>query len=305
LLPIQRNNTIIIGANLSALVYSFCTGFPIIYTRQLIPHEFDFFDSNIDLSKFGVKNTRKLLVSPTENVFMGIPKKTLWHKLNFFLSINSQHLMPFIPNSINVEDDVIKALTKNGRQGAFAYKKLIIFDDHAVVGLDENFLNVENVKLKVYDWLNMHYGSKQVYDIIETSNDLIKTIYFYISNRLSFNNRRLSKDVVVVSYANENDIEKFEWTDTGVMFGFNNIMKGKEFQSKKRRNKNDKTKYIYESPKATHDRRDIEKIIYGQNKTVDNVSLNYDLPEVLINDMVVENENTKKIIEKWSNITKH
>ena len=304
MLPIQRNDTIIIGANLSALVYSFCTGFPIIYTRQLIPREFDFFDSNIDLSKFGVKNIRKLLVSLTENVFIGIPKKTLWHKLNFFLSINSQYLMSLIPNSINIEEDIIKALTKNGRMGSFSYKKLIIFDDHAVAGLNEKFLNVENVKLKVYDWLNIHYGSKQVYDIIETNNDLIKTVYFYISNRLSFNNRRLSKDAVVISYANENDIEKFEWTDTGVMFGFNNLMKGKEFQSKKRRDKYDKTKYIYESPKATHNKRDIEKIVYGQNKTIDNVILCYDSPEFLISNMIVENENTKKImkiIEKCSN----
>lgn len=283
---ITGNDRIVVGSSLSALIYAYCNGLPFVASRQLIPHDFDFFPPESDLSLYGINNTKRVLLSPKGQLEQGISKNVLWYQLYFLLSLAGKNLMPFEVSSIKVDGNLLKVITPNARIGIFKCDTVIIFDEHRLEGLPDQAIKQIN-KFKVYDWIDVHSGQKHDFDFVETEYDLVKQIHFYKTTR-NWNTVANWKDALAISYATSEDLQIFEWSDTGVMFRVKNVMK--EIGIRGTRNGKDVRRpgfYKYFAIKVSSKKRELEEIREGTNCVADNLEFRYDSPEDLIKQPVV------------------
>ncbi len=197
---IPKYDKIIIGCSLESLLYSYFYNIPFVYNQKIIPHEFDEFDSN--LPQFPETNS----------------KLELWNKLFFILSIKGLSLMPFECSSISIQKDdhLIKCPTEHGRLAKFQYNEIIIFDDYKILNLP-TIKSTNILKYKVLDFINIRRGAIKNCEILETKENLVSKIIFYTSRR-SFWKNESHKDIMCISYLNEEELNDYENSDIAVRF---------------------------------------------------------------------------------------
>ena len=76
-----------IGSSLESLLYCYYNNLPFVYTRLEYPDRFSYFDFDVDLSQFDLKNKTRVLVSPSSEKKVGINKSWLWERLYLCLSL--------------------------------------------------------------------------------------------------------------------------------------------------------------------------------------------------------------------------
>lgn len=290
--PIHKD-VIVVGSSLSALVYAFANGCSFLAVNFSPPHEYNFFSPDVDLGSYGLPNFPREVKSPSGEIKqIGLPKSLLWHRLNWILSLSSNNIMPFEISQLKIEDNILKVITSHGRMAKFVFSKLIIFDE-TNINLPVN-LSPSN-KFKLYDWIRIDCGKNVPYDFIHSEEDIAKDIWFY-KDKDCYNWK--FKNLIAISYATFEDLNTFEWTDTGVMFKSKNIMKLNGIRG--RRNGRDTKypgKYKYYALKLIHEKRDIESVREGENIILDNIEVRYDNDEDLIRTLKIQ---PSKLIKSYN-----
>ena len=215
----RKLDTIVIGSNLNALLYSFFNDIPFISTQIEPPYKLEYFDPNDDLSLFKFRSSQKKLISPTSNKISGYSKLELWNSLYFALSINGFNMSSIPFSSIKIEENIIKCITPFARMLKFNAEKIICFTDKNIIGLPSP-INCQMLKYKVYDYIEIFHCKPHKYDYLETSDRLTKELIFYY-----YNQKKVYKNAISISYINEDELNIFDWSQKNVLFKTLSLLK--------------------------------------------------------------------------------
>jgi len=194
---IYEYERIIIGGSLASLLYGYYNGIPVIYSMPRVP-----------------------LFYETDNE--GNSKQQLWQKLSFEMALAGLLPMGNKTESMRSEGDILKAFTDGPVYGTFRSKDLIVFDDADLVGWG-GILGKKKER-RVLDWINDRKSSPHDVAHIAGSNNFVKDIYFYPSERMDGNPKK-KKDILEISYLTEKHLSSAEYTDAYVKFKVLDMMK--------------------------------------------------------------------------------
>ena len=261
---IYHYDTIVIGGGLNAKVYAYYNKFPCICRGDDDSFRFDMLERGLPF--FENRNTLQTL-----------------EKINFILGLSGQLPMGDKVASINIRDNVLKVATKNSRLGRFEFNKLIIFDDKNVYGLP--LVKERKIgKSRVLDWFDVRSGMEHEHDSLETDDDFVKKIIFYPSDR--FGNQksgRIRKDLVSVSYLDEEQVRDFEYSDTMARFKILQMMKEVGIKGARNgRDTNNPKLYRYYSPKIEATQREIIPDVTNYYEEDPRFEFRYDTTEEII-----------------------
>ena len=260
-------DTIVIGGGLNAKIYAYYAKCPCICGNYTSPFRFDMLQ---------------------EEVVQGLPgqnKNSLqsWETLNFILSLSGQLPMGDKATSLNIRDNVIKSTTKDSRLAKFEFNKLVVFDDTNVYGLP--LIKEKKIgKSRVLDWFNVRSGMEHEYDLLETQDGFIRKVIFYPSDR--FGNQasgRVRKDLVAVSFLEEDQVKDFEYSDTMARFKILQMMKDAGIKGARNgRDMNNPETYRYYSPKIEATQREIIPDVTNYYEEDERFEFRYDTADELI-----------------------
>tara|TARA_B100001250_G_C19803776_1_gene792334 strand:+ start:758 stop:1657 length:900 start_codon:yes stop_codon:yes gene_type:complete len=204
-------DNVIIGYSLSALIYAFYTGHPIIgYTRSA-PKIIDDFREEVDYAEhgFGKSKTKK--------------QAELWNHLYTLLSMGGQ--IPFADNTQSIRIDkmgltggTLTVVSDNrSKVTKVEYGELWVFNDDGIGGMPP--ITKASETYRVIDWFNVLSGMKHAHSrIITPSQDFVREIIFYPSERIDGATARELKDLCAISYLQEDELDVFEKSPTYVKF---------------------------------------------------------------------------------------
>lgn len=264
---------------MSALLYSFYTGFPIVYTRVRKPFRFDHFSPYFDLDGIVAQTEPAQIETLSSSSLIGQSKTKMWAFLFFSLSLSGRILFSGKVNSIRIQENKLKAITKRTREVLF--DKLIIFDDHELYGIGRPVTNSSTV-YTVYDWINVHSGASHKFDLFEyPRGEVIKKIIFYPSDRV--NGKHNLKDIVVVSEMSEEQLSDYRFSDTYVRFRAEQEMKSAGIRGKRNgRDQKNPKRYKYYALKLSASDREVSREGFSLIIDQENASVNERTPEEII-----------------------
>jgi len=266
---VYSNDTIVIGGGLNALLYSFFTGYPCICVESIPPFRFDNCSDECDFRFLYLesKNCRKA-----------------WERLIFLLGLGGQLPMTNRASAINIRDNLLKVATPNSRLGRFEFKKLVVFSDKNMLGLPP--VKKQTVgRYRVLDWFNVRSGMEHQHDLFETSEDFIRRVYFYPSDRFGVQKKeRVRKDLVAESYLDHDQLDDFEYSDTMARFKIISMMKEKGMRGARNgRDTYNPKLYRYYSVKIEPTEREIIPDVKTYYEDDERFEFCYDTPEEIIN----------------------
>jgi hypothetical protein len=206
---LAKFNTIIIGDNLDALVYAHLNDCHILFNNISPPTIIDFFDSDLDLSMFGIENDGN------------IAKLDLWRRLRYSMSMAGKIINSQAVTSIGIEDQQIKVFTDSSKKYEYEFENMVIFDVEKLTNLKYTMINED--KNTVYDWISVNHTGKHDIDVMDTGDDLTNKVYFYKSVRNGVINTH--KDIVAVSYLTDEQLNSQDYSDTIVRMKIKRMMK--------------------------------------------------------------------------------
>lgn len=257
-------DTIVIGGGLNAKVYAYYTKCPCICGNNVAPFRFDMLQKEV-VQKLPGQNKNSL-----QN----------WEVLNFILGMSGQLPMGDKVTSLNIRDNIIKATTKDSRLAKFEFNKLVIFDDKDVYGLP--LIKEKKVgKSRVLDWFNVRSGMEHDHDLFETQDNFVREVIFYSSDRFGTQKSgRNRKDLVSVSYLEEDQVNDFEYSDTMARFKILKMMKDAGIRGARNgRDMNNPETYRYYSPKIEATQREIIPDVTNYYEEDPRFEFRYDTPE--------------------------
>lgn len=213
---------IIIGSSLSALIYCYKNNVPFFYATNESPGKFSYFEPDVDLSSFGLENKITTIRCATDKKEIGIQKQYLWEKLYFFLSLAGLNPMSDKVASMRIKDNTLYAFTGNARSAQINFNRLKVFSTENITGIGSP-VHIPEKKYKVYDWVNVRNGTKHDLDWIEDEEDFVKSIFFYITDRIDGD--QVFKDACAVSYLSEKQLNDYEYSDIAAKFKILHMMK--------------------------------------------------------------------------------
>lgn len=263
-----KHETIVVGGGLNALLFSYYNALPCIFVEPIIPFQFDIFEGDLDFSFLGIEASNKEII---------------WQRLLTALSLGGQLPMSDKTESISIQDNKLKAVTSNSRLGRFEFDKLIIFDDANIRGLPP--IRKQKVgKCRIFDWFHVRSGMEHDHDSLETEDDFIQKVIFYPSDR--FGNQtsgRLRKDLVAISYLDEDQINDFDYSDTMAKFKITQMMKDAGIRGARNgRDTYNPNIYRYYSPKIEAAERQVISDVKNFYKKDKRFEFRYETPEEII-----------------------
>ena len=115
--------------------------------------------------------------------------------------------------SIRVEKDKLKVITKNSKIIQIKYDKLRIFNLDKISFLPLQ-VNEEIKSYRILDWFNVRSGMKHEHDFLfDEHNTFVNKIYFYLSPRVDGNTRDY-KDLVAESFLDKKQINDVNYSDS-------------------------------------------------------------------------------------------
>jgi len=264
-----KYETIVVGGDLSALLFSYYNSYPCIFPEPSIPFGFDVFDGRHDLSSLGLA--------------AGASKTLAWQRLIISLSLGGLLPMGDKVAALSVQENKLKATTHNSRLGRFEFDKLIVFDDKAIRGLPKT-KGQQVGKCRVIDWFHVRSGMEHDHDLFETEDDFIQKVIFYPSER--FGNQksgRLRKDLVAISHLDEDQINNFDYSDTMAKFKITQMMKDAGIKGARNgRDTYNPNIYRYYSPKIEAVEREIIRDVKNFYEKDERFEFHYETPEEII-----------------------
>jgi len=283
---------VVIGNNLPAAIYAYLNSAPIISNSSRRHNFFEFLSPDLSLERISIKNESKKLSGFKEDKLVGISKFEVYKKLTFLNSLAGLSPLCNKIATIRIENDCIKVTTQNFGLIRIKFNKLRIFDDENITGLEEP--SGPKDKFRVLDWVNVKSGMTHDYDILKSSIDFVREIYFYPSERFPGSANR--KDLVSVSYLSEEQLKDFDFSDTVAKFKILKMMKRAGIKGA--RNGRDATnpdRYKYYSLNIRPVKREITKRSLPKYKNYDNIVFDNREFEELLLETGRENEYLDKI----------
>lgn len=189
---------IVVGGNLSSLLFAFYTDRKVVFTEAQKPFLFD----EIDVAK--IPNIKTSFTTR-------IPSIQLWEHLLFSLSLNGQIIGSDLNKSIRVQDDTLKITTEFSRLTRIKFNKLFVFEPQMIEGAPEPIKITKN-KHQVYDWFNVHRGTLHTKTTVSTSEDYVNKVWFYSSERNNI--KKEVRDCVAMSYLTDEQLASFDYSET-------------------------------------------------------------------------------------------
>lgn len=212
---------LIVGGNLSALLYSYINNIPLVYVNkfQKTPYPFEFFSTDIDLSKFYIDNENEINKFSTnrdksEFIYFGMSKKRFYEKIIFLSSLGG--LIPFTNKIcsfiIEQEKKIINVLMDKDSI-KINYEKIIIFDDKNIKGILPSKVKEEQEYL-ILDWFHVICGQNNKLEYVQRKDKFVNKLFFYACEDIDGNISREDtlKDVLCFSYLNKKDLQKEEYS---------------------------------------------------------------------------------------------
>jgi hypothetical protein len=276
-------DTIVIGGNINAVVYACIHNHPIIINQENQPTKIDFFDSDMDLSAFGIKNNPRKLISDTSEKIVGTPHLHAWQRLKYYLSLSGNILIPHEIQTIHVDQNELSVFTKSPKKYKYSFNNLVVFGPEKIKNLD--FSSSQEQKHTVYDWISIRTGGKHNFDFLETNDNFIKLIHFYQSDRDDV--RSDFKDLVAISLLDEKQLNSPDFSDTMARFKIRKVMEAAGlYGTKNGLNPNypDRSdqKYKYRPIKLEYERRQIKRGSDALDCHQDNVEYNTESLQAIV-----------------------
>ena len=206
---------IVIGCTLNAVLYAFVNKLPIIFTEYGAPFRFDYFEHDMDFSCLKIDSKLKKLKSFEDDLIVGISKRTVWDRMLFLMSLEGLVLPCKSINTIRHEDSRIIAYNEYAKIAEIKFESAFYFGDQGA----HNFVlekELDNKKFICYDWVAFNRGGKHEIDYFETSDGMVKKVWFYPSERIDGNTP--VKDACVLSEIPHDKSHDFEFSETMVRF---------------------------------------------------------------------------------------
>ena len=291
---------IVIGSTLEALLFAFNKRIPVFYTQPpAIPFRFDYLKPNQDFSFIGFEPVEKKLEGSGELSYtVGLQKRSLWQTVLFALSVDGLRPVSGVCRTIRNNGDTIVCMSEYSKIGEFTYNKCYFFGDERA----ENFVKStadyshQDKLYTVYDWISIRRGGKIPIDYMESKDHLCNKIWLYPSDRVEGSAKRGVKDACVVSTIKDSNLLKFEYSETAVKFKMLQAMKNAGFRGvlKVMAKNSPWGKDRYVSIAADHAYRYIKRVELPLSIISEPLYPNIHTPEVTLNDLLVEFEQTVK-----------
>ena len=269
---------LVVGATLSALLYSYYTGYPLVYLEPSIPFRFDYFQPYFDLDKIVEQPEPREFITLDLKKKVGLPKRDMWERLYFILSLSGKIPYADKVKSVRIEED-INIITR--KRNTFNCESVRIFDDKQVQGLSQK-ISGEEKTFNVYDWINVHSGTTHSLDFIaDISGSVIEEIIFYPSDRIDGNHNK--KDIVCVSSMTERQLNDYRFSDTYVRFKVESLMKEAGIRGARNgRDQLNPEKYKYYALKLESAEREVRDVSLSSETDDERVVFDSRTPEEII-----------------------
>jgi len=213
--PTLEHKEIVIGSNLSAVLYAFNHNLPIFFTRPRKPFRFDYFEPSLDFSCVGEKPiTHRLNLHDGNTRTVGLSKSLLWERLLFILSLAGKAPLSTLCDHLRYDGEVLRCSNEYSKIAEIKFEQAYYFGDDNCSGLVEK--EVATDTYICYDWIAFNRGGKHAVDYIETEDDFVKQIWFYSSDRIDGNTA--VKDACVVSHLAAAHVDEFDYSQTMARF---------------------------------------------------------------------------------------
>ena len=172
---ILEYDEVVIGSNLTAVLYAFNNKLPIFYSRPERPFRFDHVPLDLDLTCVGMENKTQLLRTHDEDIKVGQPTEILWERLLFLISLAGRAPLSTLCESLRYNGTALICSNEYSKIGEIRFEKAHYFGNEECPGLiDEKTL--ANPSYICYDWIAFNRGGKHEVDLIETPEDCLMAI---------------------------------------------------------------------------------------------------------------------------------
>tara|TARA_Y100000310_G_scaffold150201_1_gene149611 strand:+ start:16808 stop:17659 length:852 start_codon:yes stop_codon:yes gene_type:complete len=230
LLPYSTEH-VVVGGTIEALAYAYINKYPIVWTENILPHMFDWFPADKDLSPWLMINKqRKLQTTSNDIIKAGSSKSALHAKLQMALSLEGFNLGGNSINNIRVDkkkQELRLFFSTGSREMVVRYKQLHVFDDQYVEGLV--YKKKSGQKFEVIDWFHCKNFKLHNFDLIPIGDNFAHRAIFYKSFRSGF-----IKDMVVISHLTLEEITNSDYSDALIRMKLESIMSELPFYSANR-----------------------------------------------------------------------
>ena len=212
---ILEYDEVVIGSNLTAVLYAFNNKLPIFYSRPERPFRFDHVPLDLDLTCVGMENKTQLLRTHDEDIKVGQPTEILWERLLFLISLAGRAPLSTLCESLRYNGTALICSNEYSKIGEIRFEKAHYFGNEECPGLiDEKTL--ANPSYICYDWIAFNRGGKHEVDLIETPDNFVSKIWFYPTDRVDGNSP--VKDACLVSTLTKEELLDFDYSQTMARF---------------------------------------------------------------------------------------
>tara|TARA_Y100001963_G_scaffold159223_1_gene261938 strand:- start:1040 stop:1924 length:885 start_codon:yes stop_codon:yes gene_type:complete len=212
---IHEYDEIVIGSNLTAVLYAFNNKLPIFYTHPQRPFRFDHLKPTVDLSCIGLQNTPREILTHEGKINIGTPKRLLWERLLFVISLAGRAPLSTLCHSMRHNGESLICSNEYSKIAQINFQKAYYFGDLNCSGLVDEKI-VANPRYMCYDWIAFNRGGKHEIDLIETTDNFVNKIWFYPTDRVDGNSP--VKDACLVSTLTEEQLLDFDYSQTMARF---------------------------------------------------------------------------------------
>ena len=190
---------LIIGSDLSSLIYAYLNDSTLIFKEIVPPTAFEFLPLDFPLQLFNHEPTTKELKTIDGTIQIGTPKIELWNRLTFVMS--SAGKLPFGLKDISIRQTGDTTLTVKTKSRNYDYEAAEI-------------IKIKNThsKHKVYDWISIRSIGETNLEYIKMEDDYIAEIYIYPSIRKGA--KQNDKDLLTISNLSDKQLEMFDFGET-------------------------------------------------------------------------------------------
>jgi hypothetical protein len=208
-------NKIVIGSSLSAVLYAFSNKYPIFFAEERKPFRFDYLEPALDLSCLKIPGAAKSLTTFGGEKNVGITKELLWERLLFLLSLDGNAPLSNLCHSIRYDGERIVCSNEYSKIMEFKFNECVYFGDAKSSGFTTQ-KGLDEDRYICYDYIAFNKGGKHQIDYIKTSDDFVREIWFYSSDRIDGNTP--VKDACAVSILNKKQLSDFDFSETMARF---------------------------------------------------------------------------------------
>ena len=177
--------------------------------------------SSTEAVEFARKNKIPILLCNDEQPFIfdrtpAGEKFKIWSQGLWDLGMSGLNPLGISPDSLTVDEDRIKITHNSTESLEVEYNKCYLFESENGVNHNLEVIGKKRRVYRVLDWMSIDRCEQHKQENIKTTDNFINEIIFYPSERVDGNHS--FKDVVAVSYLEEDEIDMFDYSDTMAIF---------------------------------------------------------------------------------------